>query len=136
MDRGPMFLVTLPRLLKEAFRDWREDNAPRLGAALSYYTVFSLAPLLLISIAIAGAVFGEEAARGQVVGQLRALLGEQGAEAIQALLENARKPGEGVVAGLVGLVTLFLGASGVFNELRAALDAIWEVPPRKGGGPW
>jgi membrane protein len=132
----PAILRTLPRMLKEAFRDWREDNAPRLGAALSYYTVFSLAPLLLIAVAIAGAVFGEEAATGQVMGQLRALLGEEGAQAIQALLENARRPGEGVVAGLVGLATLFLGASGVFNELRGALNTIWEVPVKPGGGLW
>jgi membrane protein len=132
----PLILRSLPHLLKEAFRDFWEDNAPRLGAALSYYTAFSLAPLLLISIAIAGAVFGEEAARGQVVGQLQALLGEEGARAIQALLENARKPSEGVLAAVMGVATLVLGSSGVFNELRGALNTIWEVPARQGGGVW
>jgi membrane protein len=129
-------LRALPHLLKEAFKDWRDDNAPRLGAALSYYTAFSLAPLLLIAVAIAGLVFGEEAARGQVVGQLQGLLGEEGAKAIQALLENARKPGEGILAGVIGVATLFLGASGVFNELRGALNQIWEVPARASGGLW
>jgi membrane protein len=132
----PAMLSRLPHLFKEAFRDFWEDNAPRLGAALSYYTAFSLAPLLLISIAIAGAVFGEEAARGQIVGQLQGLLGEEGALAIQALLENARKPREGALAAIVGVATLVLGSSGVFNELRGALNTVWEVPPRPGSGLW
>ena len=83
-------------MLKEAFKDWNEDNAPRLGAALSYYTVFSLAPLLLISIAVAGLVFGEEAARGGIVAQIQGLIGRDAAEAVQGMIENARqaRPGD------------------------------------------
>jgi membrane protein len=121
-------------MLKEAFQDWNEDNAPRLGAALSYYTIFSIAPLLLISIAVAGLFFGPEAAEGRIVAQMQGLIGRNAAEAIQAMIENARKPGQGIMATVFGTVTLLFGAGGAFNELRAALDVIWEIPPRKGGG--
>jgi membrane protein len=121
-------------MLKEAFRDWNEDNAPRLGAALSYYTIFSIAPVLLISIAVAGLVFGAEAAQGRIVAQIQGLVGKSAAEAIQGMLENARKPGQGALATVFGAATLLFGAGGAFNELRAALDVIWEIPPRKGGG--
>jgi membrane protein len=121
-------------MVKEAFKDWNEDNAPRLGAALSYYTIFSIAPLLLISIAVAGLVFGAEAAQGGIVTQIQGLVGRDAAEAIQGMLENARKPGQGILATIFGAVTLIFGAGGAFNELRAALDVIWEIPPRKGGG--
>jgi membrane protein len=121
-------------MLKEAFKDWNEDDAPRLGAALSYYTIFSIAPLLLISIAVAGLVFGAEAAQGRVVAQIQGLVGRSAAEAIQAMLESARKPGQGVVAAIFGAATLLFGAGGAFNELRGALDVIWEIPPRQGGG--
>src|SRR4029450_6010944 len=89
-------------MLKEAFRDWNEDNAPRLGAALSYYTIFSIAPLLLISIAVGGRVFGAEAAQGRVVAQIQGLVGRMAAEAIQGMLESARKPGQGLVATIFG----------------------------------
>jgi membrane protein len=121
-------------MVKEAFKDWNEDNAPRLGAALSYYTIFSIAPLLLISIAVAGLVFGAEAAQGRVVVQIQGLVGRAAAEAIQGMLESARKPGQGILATIFGAVTLLFGAGGAFNELRGALDVIWEIPPRKGGG--
>ncbi|HEV8253985.1 MAG TPA: YihY/virulence factor BrkB family protein [Vicinamibacteria bacterium] len=116
-------------MLKAAAADWKEDNAPRLGAALSYYTIFSLAPLLLIAIAIAGLVFGEQAARGQIVAEIGGLLGRTGAEAIQAMLENAREPGSGLVAAVIGAVMLLVGASGAFAELRGALNVVWEAPP-------
>ena len=121
-------------MVKEALRDWNEDNAPRLGAALSYYTIFSIAPLLLISIAVAGLVFGAEAAQGGIVAQIQGLVGRDAAEAIQSMLESARKPGQGVLATVFGAVILIFGAGGAFNELRGALDVIWEIPPRKGGG--
>src|SRR4030095_12321655 len=85
-------------MLKEAFQDWNEDNAPRLGAALSYYTIFSLAPLLLISRGVAGLCFGADAAQGRVVGQIEACVGRAAAEAIQDMIESARKPGQGVMA--------------------------------------
>ncbi len=121
-------------LVKEAFDDWNEDNAPRLGAALSYYTVFSITPLLLISIAVAALVLGPDAAAGRIVRQIDGLIGHQAAVAVQGLIENARKPGQGLLATLVGAATLVFGAAGAFNELRGALDVIWEVPPRKTGG--
>jgi membrane protein len=105
-------------LIKESISRWGEDRAPSMGAALSYYTVFSLAPLLVIVIGIAGLVFGEEAARGAVVEQLQGLIGDEGAGAINELIENAGKTGTGIVATMVGVVTLLIGASGVFVELQ------------------
>ncbi len=121
-------------MIKEAFTDWSEDNAPRLGAALAYYTIFSIAPLLLISIAVAGLVFGREAAQGRIVAQMQDLIGYQAAQGVQSMIENARKPGHGLFATVFGVVMLLFGAGGAFNELRAALDVVWEIPPRKGGG--
>jgi membrane protein len=105
-----------------------------MGAALSYYTVFSLAPLLIIVIGIAGLVFGEEAARGAIIEQLQGLLGDEGARTINELIENAGKTGTGIVATIVGVVTLLFGASGVFVELQDDLDRIWKAPPRVGAG--
>jgi membrane protein len=121
-------------IVKEAFQDWMDDNAPRLGAALSYYTIFSIAPLLLISIALAGLFFGQEAAQGRIVEQIQGLIGREAAQGVQGMIENARKPGQGIMATVFGAVMLLFGAGGAFNELRAALDVIWEIPPRKGGG--
>ncbi len=115
------------QLARQAFADWREDGAPRLGAALAYYTLFSLAPLLLAAIAIAGLAFGEEAARGRIVAELEALVGRAGAEAVQQLVASSRRPEAGIFATIVALGTLLLGASGVFVELRNALNVIWEV---------
>jgi membrane protein len=119
---------------KEAFADWREDNAPRLGAALAYYTVFSLAPLLVIAISVAGLVFGREAAQGRIVAEVQGLVGKVGAEAVQAMLENARRPSASLWAAVLGTISLLLGAGGAFTELRGALNVIWEAPPRPGGG--
>lgn len=115
------------QLARQAFADWREDGAPRLGAALAYYTLFSLAPLLLAAIAIAGLAFGEEAARGRIVAELEALVGRAGAEAVQQLVASSRRPEAGIFATIVALGTLLLGASGVFVELKNALNVIWEV---------
>ena len=124
----------LPGMLKEAFTDWKDDEAPRLGAALSYYTIFSLAPLLLIAVAIAGLAFGREAAQGRIVDEVGGVLGKSGGEAIQAMVQNAREPGGGVLATITGVVALLFGASGAFNELRKAMNTVWEVPRREGGG--
>lgn len=129
MGPGSVFGV-----VKEAFQDWNDDNAPRLGAALSYYTIFSIAPLLLISIAAASLLFGHEAAQGQIVGQIEGLVGHDAAQAVQAMIESGRKTGAGILATVLGTATLLFGAGGAFNELRAALDVVWEVPPRPGGG--
>ena len=108
-----------------------------MGAALSYYTLFSLAPLLIIVIAVAGAVFGQEAARGEIVSQLRALMGEEGAIAIEGMLKAARERAKGVVATIVGIVILLIGATAIFAELQSALDRIWRTPaPPHESGIW
>lgn len=121
-------------LLKETYQEFNEDKVPRLGAALAYYMLFSLAPLLVLVIAIAGMAFGEEAARGQIVGAIGGLVGQQGAEAIQAMIQGASHPASGILATIIGLVTLLLGASGVFGELQDALNTIWEVTEKPGQG--
>src|SRR5690606_17386278 len=114
--------------------DWKEDNAPRLGAALAYYTIFSIAPLLAIAIGIAGIVFGEQAAQGQLVETLGGVVGEQGAQTIQTMIANTNQRGGGVISTVLGFAFLILGASGVFGQLQSALNQIWEVAPKKGGG--
>jgi membrane protein len=104
-----------------------------MGGALAYYTLFSIAPVLIIAIAVAGAVFGEEAARGEIIGQLRGLLGESGATAIEGLLESARKPTDGILATAISIVLLLIGATTVFAELQTDLDRIWKARPHRGG---
>jgi membrane protein len=121
-------------VFKQAVKEFGEDKAPRLGAALAYYTMFSIAPLLLVVIAIAGFVFGKEAAQGQIFAQLHGLIGAKGAEALQAMVASAAKPKTGTLATIVGIVTLLLGASGVFGQLKDALNTIWNVEPKKSGG--
>lgn len=119
--------------MRETFAKWNEDNVPLLAAALAYYTMFSLAPLLIIVIAIAGAVYGEEAARGDIVQQIQGLVGRDGAEFIQSMIKNASKPESGGgIATLIGVGFLIFGASGVFGQLQAALNTIWEVKPKPG----
>jgi len=125
------------RLLKESASSWSADYCPSMGAAISYYTLFSIAPLLLIVIAVAGMVFGADAARGEIFGQLRGMLGEEGAKAIEDLLQAANKPGAGIVSTITGIAVLLLGATTVFNELQNALDRIWRAPAReKSSGIW
>ena len=120
------------RILKETYTGWSEHKDSRLAAALAYYTVFSLAPLLILVIAIAGTVLGEEAARGQVVDQLEQLVGTQGAEVIETVIAGAGKPGKaaGMLASAISLGVLIFGATGVFIQLQDALNTIWEVAPR------
>ncbi len=122
-------------LLKQTAAEWSADKAAMLGAALAYYTVFSLAPLLILSIAIAGFVFGDEAARGQVFAQMRELTGEEGAKAIQDMVQSAgAKPAAGILATVIGVATLLFGASGVFGQLQVSLNLIWGVEPKPGRG--
>ena len=120
-------------LCKEAFASWSNDYAPSMGAALAYYTVFSVAPLLLIVISVAGLVFGQEAARGEIFGQLSGMMGEQGAMAVQGMLEAVNKPTEGIIATIIGVALLIVGATTVFGELQDALDRIWRAPARNNG---
>jgi membrane protein len=129
-------LKTWWTLLKDTFQKWSTDKAPRLGAALSYYTVFSLVPLLVLTIAIAGLVFGKEAAQQAMMGQIESLVGPQSAAAIQQMLEIAQKPSSGALASLIAIGTLLLGASGVFAQLQDALNTVWGVEPKTGRGIW
>ena len=132
-----MTLATWWTLVKQAAESWSDDYAPSMGAALAYYTMFSVAPLLLIVVSVAGLVFGEDAARGQIYGQLHSLMGEPGASAVQALLQSVRKPTEGVIGTVIGFAILLVGATSVFGELQDALDRIWRAPARsKTSGLW
>ncbi|HEU4888257.1 MAG TPA: YihY/virulence factor BrkB family protein, partial [Thermoanaerobaculia bacterium] len=124
-------LAALPYLFREALLAWWNDNVPRLGASLAYYTLFAIAPVLLVAIAIAGSVFGEEAVRGEIVGQLDELLGRDGAQAVPALLEGARRDTGDVLATVLGGITFALAATGAFLELQTALNTIWRVKPKE-----
>ena len=122
-------------LLKQTASEWMEDDAPTLGAALAYYTVFSLAPLLTIAIAIAAFFFGKEAAQGQIFDELRVLLGEEGGKAVEEMVQSASaQPTAGVVATIISVIILLFGASGVFGQLQASLNTIWGVKPKPGRG--
>src|SRR5918996_1321923 len=117
----------LPNLLKLTYQGWKEDNASRLSAALAYYTIFSLAPLLVIVIAITGLFWEQEAVQSQVMNQIEGLVGAEGRTFVSDLLTSASNPVEGITATIVGIITLLLGALGVFNELHNSLNIIWEV---------
>jgi membrane protein len=124
-------------LFRVAAVNWVNDYAQSMGAALAFYTMFSIAPLLLIVISVAGAVFGEDAARGEIFGQLQGLLGLPGALAVQDLLESVGRPAESALAAGFGLVFLYIGATSVLAELQDALDRIWRAPQRKrASGLW
>jgi Predicted membrane protein len=122
------------KLLSATFTKWTEDHAQRLGAALAFYTVFSLAPILLIVIAMAGLVFGQEAAEGQIIGQIQDLVGDESAKAIQGMLAYARRPSTSLIATGVALVTLLFGATSVFAQVQDALNVIWGVETKSGRG--
>ncbi len=122
------------QMVSEAAKNWFDDNVSRLAAALAYYTLLSVAPLLVIAVSIAGVVFGPEAARGRISDELLNLVGPQAAETIQAILANANAPYAGIFGSIVGIVILLIGASGVFGELQSALNIIWKVPPSSSSG--
>lgn len=124
------------RRLKMTLDNWMEDNALRLSAALAYYSIFSIAPLLVIAISVAGLVLGDEAVRGEVGPLMKTYIGPQAAEAVQSLIQSASKPSDGWIGAIVGFFTLMLGASGVFGQLKDALNTIWEVKVVSGGGVW
>jgi membrane protein len=117
-------------LVRDTFKDWSEDKAARLGAALAYYTIFSIGPLLVIAIAIASLVFGDVAARGQIVGTIGGMVGEDGGKLIEDSIENANQGGGNIIATAIGIGTLLFGAAGVFGQLKDALNTIWEVKPK------
>ena len=115
-------------LLKQAFAKWSEHKAPRLGASVAFYSILSFAPLLILITAMIALIFGQANAQGSLVNEARQLIGEHGAETVESLLKNAQKPSSGIFASIVAFATLLFGASGVFTELREALNIMWEVP--------
>ncbi|HEV8364521.1 MAG TPA: YihY/virulence factor BrkB family protein [Gemmatimonadaceae bacterium] len=122
------------QLFWKAIQSWFADGASRHGAAIAYYTLFALAPVLIVVIAIAGAFFGDDAVRGQIVSQIAALIGHDGAEAVQAILQRASEPREGIGATILGTLALIFATTGAFLELQAALNKIWQVKTEP--GPW
>jgi membrane protein len=135
-SRAAWVLKAIWSLMWDAANDWLDHRASRTGAALAFYTVFSLAPVLILSIAIAGFVFGEAAARGEIVGQIGDLVGPQGAQLVQSVLQNAGRPGAGFIPTVVSIATLILGANTALAELKTGLDQTWNVPPEKRTGFW
>lgn len=122
-----MTVNDLVRTFADAGNQWLEDHAPRMSAALAFYSILSITPLLVIVTAIVGVVFGEEAAQGRIVAQLQGLIGAAGAEVIQTTLRNANKPRPGIIASSLGIVVLLFGASGVFAELKDDLNIVWKA---------
>jgi membrane protein len=121
-------------LLRETLREWNDDNSQRLGASLAFYTLLSLAPLLVIVVGVAAFVFGRQAVEGQLAWQIQTLAGRNAAQAVQALIRGAQKPTTGVIAAILSLLTLLFGASSVVIELYDALNTIWNVPsPTRSG---
>jgi membrane protein len=132
-----MLFSNFYQLVKKSVLAWIEDYAPSMGAAISYYTVFSIAPLLIIVIAVAGFVWGREAVQGEIVEQLSGMIGQEGAKGVQTLIESANQPTKGLVATVISIVVLVVGATTVFAELQSALDRIWRVPQEaKANGIW
>ncbi|MBD0315239.1 MAG: YihY/virulence factor BrkB family protein [Nitrospiraceae bacterium] len=128
--------ATLWPLLKEAASDWSHDRAPRLGAALAYYTVFSIVPLLIIIIAVIGLVFGQDAAQGAIMQHIASLVGEQSAATLKDMIQRADEPSTGILATIIAVGTALLGASGFFGELQSALNTVWGLQPKEGLGIW
>ena len=119
-------------MLQETVADYIEDEALSRGAAIAYYTIFSIAPILVICIAIAGLAFGEDAAQGAMVGQLRGMMGDQAAEAVQAMIASAGNKSSGIWATVIGVITLLVTATGVFGEMQASLNLIWKAQATAG----
>jgi membrane protein len=125
MEKGK--IRNLPTFLKDVFSQWQNDRAMRMGAALAYYTIFSLPPLLIIAVSTAGFFFGHEAAQGRIVKEIQGLIGKDGAVAVQTMIQNAYHSNKNILATIVGIVTLLIGASGVFAELQDSLNKVWGV---------
>ncbi|GAB4527313.1 MAG: hypothetical protein Tsb0014_07970 [Pleurocapsa sp.] len=130
----PIRIKTIFRLLREAFQEWQQDKVSVLAAALAYYMVFSITPLLVIAIAIVGAVFGQSKAQNEILQQINNLVGSQGAGAIEIALRNASQPEISSIASIISVLVLFIGASGVFTQLQEALNTVWRVKPKPSSG--
>jgi len=127
-DRTPVIV----QIFSAALKAWWEDDALRLGAALAYYTLFAIAPVLLVATGIAGLVFSTDAVRGEIVSQLDHLVGREGAQAVQSLLAGASQRRVGVLATTIGSIAFVIAATGAFLELQAALNTVWRVKPNPG----
>jgi membrane protein len=137
MDRAALSPTSMWSMIKESVSGWSDDFASSMGAAIAYYTAFSIAPLLIIVIAIAGFFFGRDAASGYLYAQLAGILGGDGAKAVEAMVQSASKPSEGIIATVIGVVLLIVGATTVFAELQNDLDRIWKAPAvKKDEGIW
>jgi membrane protein len=123
----PPFKEVTP-LIRETIRNWHRDRAPRMGAALAYYITLSLAPTVVIVLAVAGLAFGAKAAQGRLVWQIQGLIGDEGAKVIQSLIDGTHAPYSGIIATFLGMATLFFGGTAAVTELRDALNTIWQVP--------
>lgn len=121
-------------LLKETFQEWSDDKAPRLAAALSFYTIFSLAPILIITIAVSGFFLGQAGVRENILMQVETTFGPDAEEMVEGLIDDASRPGSGVVATIIGTITIIAGATGVYGQLLEALNTIWEVEPAPDSG--
>ncbi|MDP9000095.1 MAG: YihY/virulence factor BrkB family protein [Myxococcota bacterium] len=132
--RGGLRWNELWSLVKETATDWNDHNAARLAAALACYTLLSIAPLVVLSVAVAGLAFGDQAARGEISAQIGAVVGADAAHAVEAIVVNAKTPSSGIIGTVFGIVVLLFGASGVFGELESALNTIWGVAPKPGRG--
>jgi membrane protein len=121
-------------LLKETFQEWSDDKAPRLAAALSFYTIFSLAPILIITIAVSGFFLGQADVRENILMQVETTFGPDAEEMVEGLIDDASRPGSGVVATIIGMITIIAGATGVYGQLLEALNTIWEVEPAPDSG--
>jgi membrane protein len=129
-------LRELPTLFKLSYQEWKEDHASRLAAALAYYTIFSIAPLLIIAIAVAGLLWQRDAVQQAVLNQIGGLVGAQGQTFVAGLLNSAAHPAQGIFATIIGIITLLFGALGAFNELHSSLNVIWDVEEEKVTGLW
>jgi membrane protein len=133
---APKYFRSTWAIVKEAASDWVEDKAAQQGAALAFYSVLSLAPLVVIALAIVALFYDAQSATAQFLSQMESMVGTEGAKAVQGMLENAKQPGTGTLASILGVATLLFGASGVFGQLQEAMNTIWDVPPKTGGGIW
>ena len=124
------------QLVQRSFEDWNEDDAPRLGAALAFYTILSVSPLVILLVAAAAIVFSKSSAEVHLLSQVQGMAGTEGREAVRSMLASGQKESAGIFATLIGFITLLFGASGVFAELRSALNTIWEAPPKRSSGVW
>ena len=132
----PAWLQGWVSLCTRAVYAWLDDCAPTMGAAIAYYAVFSLAPILIIVIAVAGVAFGRQAAEGALFGELADLVGAESAVAVQAILRSASGTASGIFATALGIGTLIIAATAVLSELQSALNLIWKAPPSRGLGVW